>query len=76
MIRRMIWRNCRSLYKRICGNCDKSVISMYSEDRTKTVYCTECWNSDNRNPFLQGYEYDFSKSFFNVIFIIKNSKNL
>jgi hypothetical protein len=64
MIRRMIWRNCRSLFKRECGNCNKSVISMYSPLRTGIVYCTDCWNSDERNPFNDGFDYDFSNNFF------------
>ena len=67
MIRRMIWRNCRSLFKRECGNCNKSVISMYSPDRTKAVYCTDCWNSDDRNPFKDGFDYDFSQNFFDQL---------
>ena len=64
MIRRMIWRNCRSLFKRPCSKCQKSIISMYSPERTKTVYCMDCWNSDERDPFLLARDYDFSKSFF------------
>jgi len=64
IIRRMIFRNCRSLFKRFCGLCGKSVVSMYSPDRTKTVYCMDCWNGDKRDPFLQGQDYDFSKNFF------------
>jgi len=24
----------------------------------------DCWNNDNRNPFLQGRDYDFSRNFF------------
>jgi hypothetical protein len=64
MIRRMIWRNCRSLYKRTCGNCGKSVISMYPTEKTKIVYCMDCWNSDSRDPFIYGQEYDFNLTFF------------
>lgn len=64
MKRRMIWRNCRSLFKRSCSNCHKSIISMYSEVRTKNVYCMDCWNDDERDPFLLGRDYDFSKNFF------------
>jgi len=40
---------------------------MYSPERTKTVYCTDCWNSDNRNPFKDGFDYDFSQNFFNQL---------
>jgi len=64
IIRRMLWRNFRSLFKRVCGVCNKDLISMYPLDKIKTVYCMDCWNSDKRNPFLQGCDYDFSKNFF------------
>ena len=64
MIRRMIWRNCRSLFKRECGLCGKIVISMYSEERTKTVYCMDCWNGDKRDPFLEARDYNFDQPFF------------
>src|SRR3989339_2288168 len=64
MIRRMMWRNCRSLFKRECGNCGKSLISMYSPEKTKIIYCLDCWNNDNRDPFKDGFDYDFSKNFF------------
>lgn len=64
LIRRMIWRNCRSLFKRNCSNCHKSIISMYSEEKTKNVHCMDCWNDDERNPFLLGRDYNFSRNFF------------
>jgi hypothetical protein len=40
---------------------------MYSPDRTKAVYCTDCWNSDDRNPFKDGFDYDFSQNFFDQL---------
>jgi len=40
---------------------------MYSENRTKNVYCVDCWNSDDRDPFIDGFDYDFSKSFFSQL---------
>lgn len=67
MKRRMLWRNCRSLYKRPCGKCEKSIISMYSPERTKIVYCMDCWNSDERDPFLQARDYNFSRNFFDQL---------
>ena len=62
MIRRMIWRNMRALYKRECGLCKKSLISMYSDN--VPVYCNECWYGDKWDSFSYGKEYDFSKPFF------------
>lgn len=64
MIRRMCWRNVRSLFMRECSSCKISIMSMYSEERTSSVYCIDCWNSDIRNPFVYGKDYDFSQTFF------------
>ena len=63
MIRRMVWRNVRSLNKRECGLCSKSLISMYS-DKEAPVYCTECFYGDKWDQFATGADYDFSKTFF------------
>jgi len=64
LIRRMSWRNVRSLYKRPCGLCRKSLISMYSDKDTAPVYCTECYYGDSWDQFINAKEYDFSKTFF------------
>jgi len=64
MKRRMCWRNCRSLHKRICGGCNKSLISMYSEKDPAPVFCTECWNNGGLDMFSYGVDYDFSRPFF------------
>src|SRR3989339_1109792 len=47
MIRRMIWRNERVLYKSICALCKKNMISMYNPDNKFKVYCDSCWWGDN-----------------------------
>jgi hypothetical protein len=64
MIRRMIWRNVRSLYKRPCGICGVTLISMYADTDTVPVYCSDCWNGDKWDPFMYAKEYDFSQPFF------------
>jgi len=64
MIRRMMWRNVRSLNKRECGLCNKSLISMYS-NKEAPVYCTECFYSDKWDQFAIGVNYNFSQTFFN-----------
>ncbi len=72
MIRRMLWRNSRSLHKRNCGLCEKSIVSMYKDTRAP-VYCSECWNSDAWDQYQNAREYDFSQNFFvqlNEIFSI------
>ncbi len=63
MIRRMMWRNVRSLFRRPCGLCGATLFSMYKDDGAP-VYCTNCWNSDKWDPFATARDYDFSKPFF------------
>lgn len=67
MIRRMNFRNERSLYKQDCDLCKKSVISMYAPEYKYTVYCNDCFSSDKWNPMDYGQDYDFSKNFFEQI---------
>ncbi len=62
MVRRLMWRNERSLTKRECGLCHKSLISMYSD--AAPVYCTECFHGGDWDQFINAKEYDFTKSFF------------
>jgi hypothetical protein len=62
--RRMAFRNERSLYKDTCDLCKKSFVSMYSPDKPFTVYCKECWYSDNWDPLVYGQEYDWNRPFF------------
>jgi len=66
MVRKMAWRNVRSLHKRSCGLCDKSLISMYSEDGVP-VYCSDCWNGTDWDPLTYGQDYDFSQPFFDQL---------
>ncbi len=63
-IRRMAWRNERSLYRRICNLCNKNIISMYRPDVPFPVFCHECWWSDKWDPSEYGRDYDMSKPFF------------
>jgi len=63
-IRRMVWRNERSLYKRICDLCNSNIIAMYGADSPFPVYCRECWYSDKWDGSTHGVDYDFNKSFF------------
>ena len=64
MIRRMSWRNERTLYKRKCGLCGQNIISMYDPNTPFKVYCVPCWWSDKWEATKYGKDYDFSKSFF------------
>jgi hypothetical protein len=62
--RRLMVRNERNFYKRECGLCKKSIISMYSTDKPFPVYCTDCWWGDAWDPMQHGASYDWSKPFF------------
>ena len=63
-VRRMVWRNERSLYKRICDMCEKSIISMYDDKVSFPVYCPDCYKSDKWGAEIYAMDYDFSKPFF------------
>ena len=64
MIRRMLFRNERSLYKQDCDLCKQPTISMYDPKNKYVVYCNDCYNSDKWDPLDYGQDYDFSKNFF------------
>ncbi|MCE9517930.1 hypothetical protein K8Q96_02940 [Candidatus Nomurabacteria bacterium] len=67
MTRRFLWRNNRSLYKRECGLCSKTIISMYKDDGVP-VYCIECFNGDDWNQFKYAKEIDWTMPIFNQIY--------
>ena len=64
MVRRMVWRNERAFYKRKCDLCQKDIISVYSSQSPKKVYCSNCWNGDKWDAIDYGQNIDFSESFF------------
>ena len=63
-IRRITWRNERSLYKRKCDLCSKNIISIFNNSISFPVYCQECWWGDKWDPISFYLKYDFSKNFF------------
>lgn len=62
--RRLAFRNERNLYNRKCSLCQTNIVSIYSPDKHKLVYCPPCFWSDNWDPFTYGRDFDFSKPFF------------
>ncbi len=64
MQRRLTLRNERQLYRCTCALCKKSFVSVYSPDKPYTVYCSECWWSDNWDPLEYARDFDFSCPFF------------
>lgn len=67
MIRRMVWRNQRSLYKRECGLCNKTLVSMYPDDGVK-IFCDTCFNGDDWNQFEFAQDLDWSKTFLEQLY--------
>jgi len=63
-MRRMIWRNERSLYHNTCAFSGKKIISMFSPESKLVVYDQNIWWGDEWDPLKYGVEYDFSKPFF------------
>ena len=64
MMRRMVWRNERLLFRRTCGLCHKDIITMYHPTADVVVYCNECWWSDKWDAAQYGIDYDFNIPFF------------
>jgi len=64
MVRRMIWRNERTLYKRICDYTYEPIFSVYGTEVAFPVYKNEIWRSDIWDPLSYGTDYDFSRPFF------------
>ncbi len=73
LIRRMVWRNERSLYKRKCDLCKKDIFSMYPARTPFPVYCHDCWWGDGWDPLSYGRDYDWNKSFFDQFNKLYNS---
>jgi len=73
LIRRLIMRDERVLYKRKCDMCDKDKIFVYPSDSQFKVYCRECFHGDGWDAIDYGVNYDFSKPFFEQYINLYNS---
>src|SRR3989344_4563889 len=62
--RRLAFRNERVFYKRTCDRCKREVVSMYSPNKPYTVWCYECWFSDDWDPLQYGRGYNPTRPFF------------
>ena len=62
--RRYAWRNERTLYRRVCDLCGKSIVTIYSPNKDLKVYCLKCWWGDGWDPSSYGRPFDFSRPFF------------
>ncbi|MDD5750821.1 MAG: hypothetical protein PHU56_04260, partial [Candidatus Pacebacteria bacterium] len=63
MLRRMMWRNERALYKRE-DDFGKSIVAVFSPDKPYKVYEQNHWRSDKWDAASYGKDYDFSEPFF------------
>src|SRR3989338_2259635 len=72
-VRRMTFVNERSLYKRVCDNCNTSIISMYHPDVSIPVWCWNCHVNDTWDARDYGKDYDLSKTFFDQFKELKYS---
>ena len=64
MIRRLSWRNERTLYKNKCNLCNKKLVSIYDSNGPIKTYCLNCYYGDEWDSLAYGQEYDFSRPFF------------
>lgn len=65
--RRAVFRNERTLYKRTCALCQRSIVTMYHPKSAYTVYCNDCWLSDKWDPYRYGLAYDEKRPFFDQL---------
>ena len=66
--RRLVRRNERMLYSRICSGSGKRMVSYFDETVSFPVYDKEYWYSDAWDGTDYGREYDFSRTFFEQFF--------
>ncbi|MEO5635398.1 MAG: hypothetical protein ABIS26_01865 [Candidatus Paceibacterota bacterium] len=66
LVRRMSFRNERTLYKRKCQALghNEEMISTFSPDKPDIVYCYKSWSGDSWDGIEYGRDYNFSKPFF------------
>ena len=61
--RRAVFRNEFMLYNRTCDLCHSKIVSMYNPSAPYTVYCPDCWHSDQWDPFSYMRDYDPRRPF-------------
>jgi len=63
-MRRLLWRNEKSLYSDKCDLCGKNIISNLNPKYGYTIYCYDCWWSDKWDSLKYAQEFDWSAPFF------------
>lgn len=66
LVRRMAYRNERTLYRRKCNapGHEEEIISIFSPDKVDRIYCQKSWWGDSWDGITYARDYDFSKPFF------------
>jgi len=64
IVRRMTWRNERTLYHRKCDATGKDIVTMFAPEQPLVVYERDHWWSDKWDQLESGRDYDFQKPFF------------
>ncbi|MFA7000214.1 MAG: hypothetical protein WC241_03815 [Candidatus Paceibacterota bacterium] len=69
LIRRMCFRNERTLYKRTCDakGHGEPMITVFSPDKKQKVYCHSAWWGDSWDAMEYGRDYDNSLTFFSQL---------
>lgn len=62
--RRLALANERFFYGAECGLCRKKILTEHPPHSRKTVYCRDCWHSDQWDPCTYGRDVDFSRPVF------------
>ncbi len=72
MMRRLAFRNERTLHKRTCSKTGKPIISLYPEGTPFPVYDQPLWWGDGWDPMEYGQDYDPSRPFLEQFLELKN----
>ncbi len=72
MMRRLSFRNERTLHKRTCSYSGRPIISLYPENTPFPVYDQPIWWGDEWDPMDYGQDYDPSRPFLEQFLEVKN----
>ncbi len=70
--RRLAWRNEFNLYKTVCAQTAKPVISMYKPSSPFPIYSAEAWFGDAWDALDYGQDFDFNRPFFEQFLELQN----
>lgn len=64
MVRRLVWRNERNLFRRKDAHTELDSFSGFPAEANVKTYENSYWHGDSWDPLEYGVDYDFSKPFF------------